>query len=141
MSENTEKRSNDGQYASTGFWRRKRGGKRRSFRDRMRGIGSRMRGLGRKIRNGTKRVKDVAKGVGKFAVERGYELAIDAAIMAVAGRGGAKLAKSLRKRAAATGAGLSRRGRSIRSRNCRPCLLYTSPSPRDATLSRMPSSA
>ena len=24
---------------------------------------------------------------------------------------------------------------------CRPCLLYTSPSPRDATLSRMPSSA
>ena len=27
------------------------------------------------------------------------------------------------------------------SRNGRPCLLYTSPSPRDATLSRMPSSA
>ena len=25
--------------------------------------------------------------------------------------------------------------------NCNPCLLYTSPSPRDATLSRMPSSA
>ena len=27
------------------------------------------------------------------------------------------------------------------SRTARPCLLYTSPSPRDATLSRMPSSA
>ena len=26
-------------------------------------------------------------------------------------------------------------------RSCRDCLLYTSPSPRDATLSRMPSSA
>ena len=27
------------------------------------------------------------------------------------------------------------------SRDIKPCLLYTSPSPRDATLSRMPSSA
>ena len=29
----------------------------------------------------------------------------------------------------------------ILSENATPCLLYTSPSPRDATLSRMPSSA
>ena len=32
-------------------------------------------------------------------------------------------------------------GRSLRFRPFTPCLLYTSPSPRDATLSRMPSSA
>ena len=30
---------------------------------------------------------------------------------------------------------------SVKSRDARICLLYTSPSPRDATLSRMPSSA
>ena len=29
----------------------------------------------------------------------------------------------------------------VECKNCNPCLLYTSPSPRDATLSRMPSSA
>ena len=36
----------------------------------------------------------------------------------------------------------SQRGRAVLARLSRcPCLLYTSPSPRDATLSRMPSSA
>ena len=32
-------------------------------------------------------------------------------------------------------------GNSVRLERDKPCLLYTSPSPRDATLSRMPSSA
>ena len=32
-------------------------------------------------------------------------------------------------------------GQAIYEANCARCLLYTSPSPRDATLSRMPSSA
>ena len=32
-------------------------------------------------------------------------------------------------------------GDTVLIQECKPCLLYTSPSPRDATLSRMPSSA
>ena len=35
----------------------------------------------------------------------------------------------------------ARRGRELEKRSALTCLLYTSPSPRDATLSRMPSSA
>ena len=34
-----------------------------------------------------------------------------------------------------------KKGDSVRIRECAPCLLYTSPSPRDGLLSRMPSSA
>ena len=40
-----------------------------------------------------------------------------------------------------TGNKLSNEGRERIETMCRTCLLYTSPSPRDATLSRMPSSA
>ena len=37
--------------------------------------------------------------------------------------------------------GLGRMGEGMSRRMIKACLLYTSPSPRDATLSRMPSSA
>ena len=39
------------------------------------------------------------------------------------------------------GAGTFHPATTLRSLGPKPCLLYTSPSPRDATLSRMPSSA
>ena len=57
------------------------------------------------------------------------------------GCGNGELLQSLKDKKSVKGQGLELKQERVNQCVSRGCLLYTSPSPRDATLSRMPSSA